>query len=56
MNLTDKEMQQLRAAVNHLLEELSKLVPHQDRELSLNNRKYTYSYTQYPNELYVTVY
>ena len=56
MNLTDKEMQRFRAAVNHLLEELPKLVPHQDRELSLNNRKYTYSYTQYPNELYVTVY
>lgn len=56
MNLTDKEVTRFRAAVNSLLEELPKLVPHQDRELSLNNRKYTYSYTQYPNELYVTVY
>lgn len=56
MNLTDKEVTRFRAAVNSLLEELPKLVPHQDRELSLNNRKYTYSYTQYPNEFYVTVY
>jgi hypothetical protein len=56
MNLTDKEVNRFRAAVNSLLEELPKLVPHQDRELALNNRKYTYSYTQYPNELYVTVY
>lgn len=56
MNLTDKEVTRFRAAVNSLLEELPKLVPYQDRELSLNNRKYTYSYTQYPNELYVTVY
>lgn len=56
MNLTEKEVNRFRAAVNSLLEELPKLVPYQDRELSLNNRKYTYSYTQYPNELYVTVY
>lgn len=56
MNLIDKEVNRFRVAVNSLLEELPKLVPHQDSELSLNNRKYTYSYTQYPNELYVTVY
>lgn len=56
MNLTDKEAQRFRAAVNGLLEELPKLVPHEDKELPLNNRKYTYSYTQYPNELYVTLY
>lgn len=56
MNLTDKEVNRFRVAVNSLLEELPKLVPHSDRELALNNRKYTYLYTQYPNELYVTVY
>lgn len=56
MNFTNKEVQRFRAVIIHLLEELPKLVPYQDRELSLNNRKYTYSYTQYPNELYVTVY
>ena len=56
MHLTDKEVNRFRAVVNSLLKELPKLVPHQDRELALNNRKYTYSYTQYPNELYVTVY
>lgn len=56
INLTDKEVQRFRAVIIHLLEELPKLVPYQDRELSLNNGKYTYSYTQCPNELYVTVY
>lgn len=56
MNLTDKEVQRFRAVIIHLLEELPKLVPHGDNELPLNNRKYTYSYNQYPNELYVTVY
>lgn len=56
MNLTDKEEQRFRAAVNHILEEVPKFVSYEDRELPLNNRKYTYSYTQFPNELYVTVY
>ena len=56
MNLTDKEVQRFRAAVNNLLEVLPKLVPHGDSELPLNNRKYTYAYNQYPNEVYVTVY
>lgn len=56
MNLTDKESQRFRAAVNGLLEELPKLVPHEDKELPLNNRKYTYAYNQYPNEVYVTLY
>lgn len=56
MNLTDKEAQRFRAAVNHILEEIPKFVVHEDKELPLNNRKYTYSYNQYPNELYVTVY
>lgn len=56
MNLTDKEAQRFRATVNHILEELPKFVVHEDKELPLNNRKYTYSYNQYPNELYVTVY
>lgn len=53
MNLTDKEVQRFRAAVNHLLEELPKLVPRGDSELPLNNRRYTYAYKQYPNELHV---
>ena len=56
MNLTDKEVQRFRAAVNNLLEELPKLVSHGDKELPLNNRKYTYAYNQYPNEVYVTLY
>lgn len=56
MSLTDKEEQRFRAAVNHILEEVPKFVSYEDRELPLNNRKYTYSYTQFPNELYVTVY
>lgn len=56
MNLTDKEVNRFRAAVNSLLEELTKLVPHGDKDLPLNNKKYTYSYTQYPNELYITLY
>lgn len=56
MNLTDKEAQRFRTAVNHVLEEVPKFVILEDRELPLNNRKYTYSYTQYPNELYVTLY
>lgn len=56
MNLTDKEEQRFRTAVNHVLEEVPKFVILEDRELPLNNRKYTYSYTQYPNELYVTLY
>ena len=56
MNLTDKEVSRFRAAVNGLLEELPRLVPYEDKEFPLNNRKYTYSYTQYPNELYVTLY
>ena len=56
MNLTDKEAQRFRAAVNYILEEVPKFVSYEDRELPLNNRKYTYSYTQFPNELYVTVY
>lgn len=53
MNLTDKEAQRFRAVVNGLLEELPKLVPHGDSEFPLNNRKYTYTYKQYPNELWV---
>ena len=40
MNLTEKEVNRFRAVVNGLLEELPKLVPHQNRELSLNNGKY----------------
>lgn len=56
MNLADKESQRFRAAVNGLLEELPKLVPHEDKELPLNNRKYTYAYNQYPNEVYIKVY
>lgn len=56
MTLTDKEAQRFRAAVNGLLEELPKLVSHEDKELPLNNRKYTYAYNQYPNEVYVTLY
>lgn len=56
MKLTDKEVQRFRAVIIHLLEELPKLVPHGDNELPLNNREYTYSYNQYPNEIYVTVY
>lgn len=56
MNLTDKEAQRFRTAVNHVLEEVPKFVILEDRVLPLNNRKYTYSYTQYPNELYVTLY
>lgn len=56
MNLTDKEAQRFRTAVTHVLEEVPKFVILEDRELPLNNRKYTYSYTQYPNELYVTLY
>ena len=56
MNLTDKEVTRFRAAVNHILEELPKFVPYEDKECPLNNRKYTYSYNQYPNELYVTLY
>lgn len=56
MNLTDKEVQRFRAAVNHILEEVPKFVILEDKELPLNNRKYTYFYNQYPNELYVTVY
>lgn len=56
MNLTDKEAQRFRAAINSLLEELPKLVLYDDKDLPLNNREYTYSYTQYPNEVYVTVY
>ena len=56
MNLTDKEAQRFRTAVNHVLEEVPKFVILEDRELPLNNRNYTYSYTQYPNELYVTLY
>lgn len=56
MNLTDKEAQRFRAAVNYILEEVPKFVSYGDRELPLNNRKYTYSYTQFPNELYVPVY
>lgn len=56
MNLTEKEVNRFRAAVNHILEELPKFVPYEDKECSLNNRKYTYSYNQYPNELYVTLY
>lgn len=51
MNLTDKEAQRFRAVVNGLLEELPKLVPYGDSEFPLNNRKYTYTYKQYPNEL-----
>lgn len=54
MNLTDKEVNRFRAVVNGLLEELPKLVLHEDINLPLNNRKYTYSYTQYPNEVYVS--
>lgn len=46
MNLTDKEVNRFRAVVNGLLEELPKLVLHEDINLLLNNRKYTYSYTQ----------
>lgn len=56
MNLTDKEAHRFRTAVNYILEEVPKFVILEDRELPLNNRKYTYSYTQYPNELYVTLY
>lgn len=56
MNLTEKEVNRFRVAVNYILEELSKLVPYEDKECPLNNRKYTYSYNQYPNELYVTLY
>ena len=40
MNLTDKEVNRFRAAVNSLLEELPKLVPHQDRNLLLNSRSF----------------
>lgn len=56
MNLTDKEAQRFRTAVNHILEEVPKFVILEDKELPLNNRKYIYSYNQYPNELYVTLY
>ena len=55
MNLTDKEAQRFRSAVNHLLDELPKLVPHKDKELPLNNKKYTYSYTQDKNRLYISL-
>lgn len=43
MNLTDKEAQRFRTAVNHILEEVPKFVIFEDKELPLNNRKYTYS-------------
>jgi hypothetical protein len=56
MNLTDKELRRFGSVINGLLEELPKLIPHKDDKLPLNNQKYTYSYIQDVNRLYVSLF
>ena len=56
MNLTGKELRRFGSVINGLLEELPKLIPHKDDKLPLNNQKYTYSYIQDVNRLYVSLF
>lgn len=56
MNLTGEELRRFGSVINGLLVELPKLIPHKDGKLPLNNQKYTYSYIQDVNRLYVSLF
>lgn len=56
MNLTSEELRRFGTVINGLLEELPKLKHHKDEKLPLNNQKYTYSYIQDVNRLYISLY
>lgn len=56
MNLTDKEKRYFKATIEGILKDLHGFTPYQQGQMPLNNRKYTYSYTQYQDELYITLY
>lgn len=56
MNLTDKEKCIFKATLEGILKDLHTYSPFQQDQVSLNNRKYTYSYTQCQGKLYVTLY
>lgn len=56
MNLTDKEKRYFKATIEGILKDLHGFTPYQQGQMPLNNRKYTYSYTQYQDELYITHY
>lgn len=55
MNLTSEELRRFGTVINGLLEELPKLKHHKDEKLPLNNQKYTYSYIQDVNRLYISL-
>lgn len=56
MNLTFEELRRFGTVINGLLEELPKLKHHKDEKLPLNHQKYTYSYIQDVNRLYISLY
>lgn len=56
MNLTSEELRRFGTVINGLLEEVPKLKLHKDEKLPLNNQKYTYSYSQDVNRLYLSLY
>lgn len=56
MNLTGEELRRFGTVINGLLEELPKFKHHKDEKLPLNNQKYTYSYIQDVNRLYVSLF
>ena len=56
MNLTSEELRRFGTVINGLLEELPKFKHHKDEKLPLNNQKYTYSYIQDVNRLYISLY
>lgn len=56
MNLTSEELCRFGTVINGLLEDLPKLTHHKDGKLPLNNQKYTYSYIQDVNRLYISLY
>lgn len=56
MNLTGEELRRFGSVINGLLEELPKFKHHKDEKLPLNNQKYTYSYIQDVNRLYISLY
>lgn len=56
MNLTSEELRRFGTVINGLLEDLPKFTRHKDGKLPLNNQKYTYSYSQDVNRLYLSLY
>lgn len=56
MNLTGEELRRFGSVINGLLGDLPKFTRHKDGKLPLNNQKYTYSYSQDVNRLYLSLY